>query len=134
MYYRGLLGIVQLAKHIIEEKDWSCPNPRLQQLDLGELHRESGEPLLAAGAVDIQVDPIECEGQVIAMRADQRHPGRTLPGALTFQRSEEPSLRLSLPLWLFWVRAREPFQRLYSCARLVAKLQCLPPSAKLSQP
>ena len=65
-------GGVQLRHHIVQQQERRVPGLLPHHLHLGQLERQRRGALLAARAEGAQVVRFHREGQVVAMRADQR--------------------------------------------------------------
>ena len=63
---------IELAEDVVEQEQGRPAVERGQEVQLGELEGEDGRPLLAARGEPGQVAPVELEGEVVAVRADER--------------------------------------------------------------
>ena len=78
---------VELAEDVVEQEQRRAAVERGQQVELGELEREDRRPLLAARREPGQVAAAELEGEVVAVRADER---RAVPDLLLGRLGEAP--------------------------------------------
>ena len=65
---------VQLGEHVVEEQQRRAAVDRREHVQLRELERQDRGPLLAARGEPREVATVELEGEVVAMRPDERGP------------------------------------------------------------
>src|SRR2546425_7261381 len=70
----GPPGRVQLREHVIEQEERRPPVEPLEEVQLGELQGEDGGPLLTPRREGGEVAALEREGDIVAMRSDERRP------------------------------------------------------------
>src|SRR5207302_1015585 len=61
----------ELREHVVEQDDRQLADLRAHPVRLSQLQGQDGQPLLTSRAVGVQVDAVEDEGEVVAVRTDQ---------------------------------------------------------------
>src|SRR5579859_6347659 len=64
---------IELGQHVVEQHDRQLADLCVHPVRFGQLQRQDGQALLTARAKTVQIDAVQDEREVIAMRAHQRH-------------------------------------------------------------